>query len=267
MGRPRHCRSTEGIPAREGLREHALSRRRHSTHCRAGGAREEGRVRIPTSRRCYANFNMPWGVPHVRGGRLWSEDALDRADCASDVAGHARNSAADVADGRDDTRATAARVLLLDLLLLRELGLLFPPALGLLLRQELRVLLLARFLFRLAQVLDLPPLGFVLGPLASGAFTEVVLGGPVDLAGEQREVVLEDPALSLVAPLSAVGGIAHVVEQQDGAGAGLEGERDVEILVRLLSGVLARKHVRAVRVDCQVGRARTLLERPVHDDR
>jgi transposase-like protein len=63
MGRPRHRGSAEGIPAREGLREHALPRRRHSTHRRDGGAREEGRVRIPTSRRCYAKFNGERGIP------------------------------------------------------------------------------------------------------------------------------------------------------------------------------------------------------------
>jgi hypothetical protein len=54
-------RRANGAP--EGLREHALSRRRHSTHCRGGGAREEHRVRIPTSRRCYAKFNRRRGVP------------------------------------------------------------------------------------------------------------------------------------------------------------------------------------------------------------
>src|SRR6202042_2131594 len=108
-------------------------------------------------------------------------------DRASDVAGYARDSAADVADGRDDARS-ATRVLLRGLLLLCELRLLFPAALGLLLRRELRVLLPARVLFGPAHVLELLLPGFVLGPLARRAFAEVVLRVPVPLAGEQREV-------------------------------------------------------------------------------
>ncbi len=48
LGRPRHRRSAEGIPAREGPREHAVPRRRSSTGHRDGGVREEGRVRIHT---------------------------------------------------------------------------------------------------------------------------------------------------------------------------------------------------------------------------
>ena len=63
LGRTRNRRGPEGLPTREGLRPHALPRCRSSTRCRACGVREEGRVRIPTSRRHYPKFNRERGDP------------------------------------------------------------------------------------------------------------------------------------------------------------------------------------------------------------
>ena len=80
LGRPRHRRGAEGLPAREGLRPHALPRCRSSTRRRDGGVREEGRVRIQTSRRYYAKFNRERGVPARRPG---GGESRGRGGCAA----------------------------------------------------------------------------------------------------------------------------------------------------------------------------------------
>ncbi len=66
LGRTRHRRSAEWLPAREGSREHALSRRRSKACHRDRGAREEGRERTNPSRRHYTKFNRERGVPGTR---------------------------------------------------------------------------------------------------------------------------------------------------------------------------------------------------------
>ena len=59
LGRPRHRRSAEGIPAREGLRPHALPRRRSSTGRRDGGVQR---------RRSRKNSNEPPLLREVQQG-------------------------------------------------------------------------------------------------------------------------------------------------------------------------------------------------------
>jgi hypothetical protein len=88
------------------------------------------------------------------------------------------------------------------------------------------------------------------------------------LSDERLEVVPENVALTLFAPLNAtVRNVANVIEQDETAKVALQRNNNVDVLGRHGAFVVARIEVRAVRIDSQIGESSLILEFPIHYNR